>query len=42
MTGLLTIAVGALFLIFKPDKQLNAGWLSLPDRRLAVERVKGN
>lgn len=41
-TGLLTIAVGVLFLIFMPDNQLNARWLSEEDRVLAVERVRVN
>ncbi len=42
VTGLLTFAVGVLFLIFMPDNQLNARWLSKSDRRLAVERVRVN
>ena len=42
VTGLLTAAVGCLFLIFIPDNQLNARWLSKDDRRLAVERVRIN
>lgn len=41
-TGLLTIAIGALFLIFMPDNQLNARWLKPLDRRLAIERVRIN
>ncbi|KAI4113407.1 MAG: hypothetical protein LQ338_008181 [Usnochroma carphineum] len=42
VTGLLTIVIGALFLIFMPDNQLNARWLNPLDRRLAVERVRVN
>lgn len=42
VTGLLTVAVGSLFLIFMPDNQLNARWLSKEDRRLAIERVRVN
>ena len=41
-TGLLTLAIGVLFLIFVPDNQLNARWLSKDDRRLAIERVRVN
>ncbi|KAI4195981.1 MAG: hypothetical protein LQ350_006865 [Teloschistes chrysophthalmus] len=42
VTGLLTTAIGVLFIIFIPDNQLNARWLSPFDRRLAVERVRVN
>ncbi|KAL8795956.1 MAG: hypothetical protein Q9182_007452 [Xanthomendoza sp. 2 TL-2023] len=42
VTGLLTTATGSLFLIFMPDNQLNARWLTPLDRRLAVERVRVN
>ena len=42
VTGLLTFAIGVLFVIFMPDNQLNARWLSKPDRRLAIERVRVN
>ena len=42
VTGLLTAVMGCLFLIFIPDNQLNARWLSKPDRRLAIERVRIN
>ncbi len=42
VTGLLTAAIGCLFLFFVPDNQLNARWLSKDDRRLAVERVRIN
>ena len=41
-TGLLTSAVGCVFLFLMPDNQLNARWLSKPDRRLAIERVRIN
>ncbi|KAI4170896.1 MAG: hypothetical protein LQ343_004660 [Gyalolechia ehrenbergii] len=41
-TGLLTMAIGTLFLIFMPDNQLNARWLSPLDRKLAIERVRVN
>lgn len=40
--GLLTIAVGIVFLFLMPDNQLNARWLSPNDRRLAIERVRIN
>lgn len=36
------MAVGTLFLIFMPDNQLNARWLSPSDRKLAIERVRIN
>lgn len=42
VTGLLTTAVGCVFLFFMPDNQLNARWLNESDRRLAVERVRVN
>ncbi|KAL8694034.1 MAG: hypothetical protein Q9224_003645 [Gallowayella concinna] len=42
LTGLLTMAVGTLFLIFMPDNQLNARWLTPLHRRLAIERVRVN
>lgn len=41
-TGLLTSAMGILFLLFMPDNQLNAKWLSKRDRVLAIERVRAN
>lgn len=41
-TGLLTSAMGVLFLLFMPDNQLNAKWLSKRDRVLAIERVRAN
>lgn len=42
VTGLLTMAIGFIFLYFVPDNQLNARWLSKNDRRLAIERVRVN
>lgn len=36
------MAIGVLFLIFMPDNQLNARWLSPIDRKLAIERVRVN
>ncbi|KAL8930433.1 MAG: hypothetical protein Q9208_000617 [Pyrenodesmia sp. 3 TL-2023] len=42
VTGLFTMAMGGLFLLFVPDSQLNARWLGPLDRRLAVERVRIN
>jgi len=42
VNGLLTAAVGVIFLLVMPDNQLNARWLSKPDRRRAVERVRVN
>ncbi|KAL9026014.1 MAG: hypothetical protein Q9196_005257 [Gyalolechia fulgens] len=41
-TGLLTMAVGTLFLLVMPDNQLNARWLSPLDRKLAIVRVRIN
>ncbi|MCJ1467521.1 hypothetical protein MMC07_006146 [Pseudocyphellaria aurata] len=42
VTGLLTSAVGCVFLFAMPDNQLNARWLNKDERRLAVERVRVN
>ena len=42
VTGLLTSAVGCIFLFLMPDSQLNARFLSKDDRRLAIERVRIN
>lgn len=42
MTGLLTIALGFIFLWIVPDNQLNARWLKKEDRILAVARVREN
>lgn len=41
-TGLLTIALGAIFYWMVPDSQLNARWLKKEDRVLAVARVREN
>lgn len=40
--GCITILFGGLVLIFVPDSQLNAWWLSPNDRVLAVQRVRVN
>lgn len=40
--GCMTILCGCLVLIFVPDNQLNAWWLSPNDRVLAVQRVRVN
>ena len=42
VTGLLTAAIGCIFLFIMPDNQLNARWLSKTDRKLAIERVRVN
>ncbi|CAI6335246.1 unnamed protein product [Periconia digitata] len=42
VTGLLTSAVGFLFLWIVPDNQLNCRWLSKEDRILAIERIRVN
>ena len=42
VNGLLTAAIGVIFLFVMPDNQLNARWLSKRDRRLAIERVRIN
>ncbi|KAJ5668948.1 Major facilitator superfamily domain general substrate transporter [Penicillium macrosclerotiorum] len=42
VTGLLTIALGLVFLWVVPDNQLNARWLSKRDRMLAIARVRIN
>ena len=42
VTGLLTAAMGCVFLYVIPDNQLNARWLTKDERRLAVERVRTN
>ena len=42
VTGLLTMTIGVIFLFVMPDNQLNARWLSMDDRRLAVERIRVN
>ncbi|KAI9668360.1 MAG: hypothetical protein M1831_001114 [Alyxoria varia] len=40
--GLFTAAMGILFFFFVPDNQLNARWLSKPDRVRAIERIRKN
>lgn len=42
VTGLLTVALGILFLFWMPDNQMNARFLSKEDRILAIERVRIN
>ncbi|KAF1916418.1 membrane transporter [Ampelomyces quisqualis] len=42
VTGLLTIALGFLFLWIVPDNQMNCRWLSKEDRILAIERIRSN
>lgn len=42
MTGLLTIAMGTVFLFVIPDNQLKCRWLSESDRLLAIERIRVN
>lgn len=40
--GLLTVAIGVIFLIFMPDNQLNARFLTPKERLMAVERIRIN
>lgn len=40
--GLLTVAIGLIFLLVMPDNQLNAWFLKKEDRILAVERIRIN
>jgi len=40
--GLLTVAVGSIFLYFMPDNQLNARFLTPKERLMAVERIRKN
>jgi MFS transporter, ACS family, allantoate permease len=42
VTGLLTSAMGVLFLFLMPDNQMNARFLSKEDRILAIERIRIN
>lgn len=42
VTGLLTVAMGVVFLFVVPDNQLNARWLKKEDRILAIERIRIN
>jgi MFS transporter, ACS family, allantoate permease len=41
-TGLLTVAMGVIFLFTVPDNQMNARWLKKEDRVLAIERIRVN
>lgn len=40
--GLLTIAIGCIFLYFMPDNQLNAKFLKPHERLMAIERIRKN
>lgn len=40
--GLFTACLGFIFWFIMPDNQLNARWLSKPDRILAVARIRSN
>ena len=40
--GLLTAAVGCIFLYFMPDNQMNAKFLTPQERLMAVERIRRN
>jgi len=40
--GLLTVAVGCIFLYFMPDNQLNARFLTPKERLMAIERIRKN
>lgn len=42
VTGLLTSAMGVVFLYVMPDNQMNARFLSKKDRILAIERIRIN
>lgn len=42
VTGLLTVAMGVIFLFVVPDNQMNARWLAKEDRYLAIERIRMN
>lgn len=42
VTGLLTVAMGIIFLFVVPDNQMNARWLAPEDRYLAIERIRVN
>ena len=41
-TGLFTILTGLAFFYYMPDNQWNVRFLGLTDRKLAVERIRGN
>ncbi|KAM3074430.1 Allantoate permease, variant 2 [Clarireedia jacksonii] len=40
--GLLTVAIGFIFLYFMPDNQLNAKFLKPHERLMAIERIRKN
>jgi ACS family allantoate permease-like MFS transporter len=40
--GLLTVAIGFIFLYFMPDNQLNAKFLKPHERLMAIERIRRN
>ncbi|ESZ89986.1 MFS allantoate transporter [Sclerotinia borealis F-4128] len=40
--GLITVAVGCIFLYFMPDNQLNAKFLNPQERIMALERIRKN
>jgi len=42
LIGLLTAAVGCIFLYFMPDNQLNARFLTPEERIMAIERIRKN
>lgn len=42
LIGLITAAVGCIFLYFMPDNQLNARFLTPKERLMAVERIRKN
>lgn len=42
VTGLLTVAMGFLFLWFMPDNQMSARFLTPEERILAIERIRVN
>lgn len=42
VTGLLTAAMGVIFLFFMPDNQMNARFLTKEERLLAIERIRIN
>lgn len=42
LIGLITAAVGCVFLYFMPDNQLNAKFLTPEERLMAVERIRKN
>ncbi|KAB2573268.1 MFS allantoate transporter [Lasiodiplodia theobromae] len=42
MLGLLTVVTGAVAFFLMPDNQTNAAFLSLREKRIAVDRIRGN